>query len=80
MQKYLTPKAFNEVKSAINSDEKLSREQADVVADGMKRRAMDHGVTHYTHWFQPLTGRTAEKHDAFYSPSSGVSSIENFQG
>ena len=43
----------------------LSREIADSVASGMKQWAMDMGATHYTHWFQPLTGGTAEKHDAF---------------
>jgi glutamine synthetase len=80
MQKYLTPKAFNEVKSAINSGEKLSREQADVVADGMKRWAMDHGVTHYTHWFQPLTGRTAEKHDSFFTLTPDGQVLEEFDG
>ncbi len=80
MQKYLTPKAYTEVKEAISTGQKLSREQADVVADGMKRWAMEMGATHYTHWFQPLTGRTAEKHDSFFTLTPDGQVLEEFDG
>ncbi|TXB66525.1 glutamine synthetase III family protein [Phaeodactylibacter luteus] len=74
MQGYMSPSDYDRVKSAIDSGAKLSREDADTVADAMKRWAMDRGATHYTHWFQPLTGRTAEKHDSFFTlkPSGEV--------
>jgi glutamine synthetase len=80
MKEYMTEEAFGNVKLAIQSGAKLSREDADIVADAMKRWALDHGATHYTHWFQPLTGRTAEKHDSFFqlSPEGIVS--EEFTG
>ena len=53
---------------------------ADAVAAGMKAWAMDKGVTHYTHWFQPLTGSTAEKHDSFFKPVGPGKAIERFEG
>ncbi|MCB0559443.1 MAG: glutamine synthetase III [Lewinellaceae bacterium] len=80
MREYMTEEAFNNVKLAIESGAKLSREDADIVADAMKRWSMDHGATHYTHWFQPLTGRTAEKHDSFFTLKPDGTVVEEFDG
>ncbi|NBC07657.1 MAG: glutamine synthetase type III, partial [Bacteroidetes bacterium] len=80
MKEYMTEEAYNNVKLAIESGAKLSREDADVVADAMKRWALDHGATHYTHWFQPLTGRTAEKHDSFFTLRPDGEILEEFDG
>ena len=80
MKEYMTEEAFGNVKLAIQSGAKLSREDADIVADAMKRWALDHGATHYTHWFQPLTGRTAEKHDSFFQLSPDGKVSEEFTG
>lgn len=67
MKSYLSKDAFDTVMLAIKSGNKIDRATAEQVATGMKSWAMSRGVTHYTHWFQPLTGATAEKHDAFFS-------------
>lgn len=80
MQKHLTDEAFESVIQAINSGSRIDRKLANQVAAGMKEWAMSLGATHYTHWFQPLTGRTAEKHDAFFEPISGGNAIEKFAG
>ncbi|MFN4083728.1 MAG: glutamine synthetase III [Bacteroidia bacterium] len=80
MKKYLTKDAYNAVKKAINEGHQIDRAMADQVANGMKAWAIDHGVTHYTHWFQPLTGATAEKHDAFFEPTEDGRSVEKFTG
>jgi glutamine synthetase len=56
MREYMTEEAYSNVQVALQSGAKLSREDADIVAEAMKRWALDHGATHYTHWFQPLTG------------------------
>ncbi|MCB0521093.1 MAG: glutamine synthetase III [Lewinellaceae bacterium] len=69
MQEYLPEKALEAVIHARKTGEIISLETAETVAKGMKKWAMDFGATHYTHWFQPLTGLTAEKHDAFYKPA-----------
>src|SRR4051812_4866183 len=68
MREVLSKEAYNAVSLAIKKGEKIDRTVADQVASGMKAWAMGRGVTHYTHWFQPLTGSTAEKHDAFFEP------------
>ena len=65
MLQYLTKDALESVRSAIFSGSKIDRKIADQVAESMKTWAITMGATHYTHWFQPLTGATAEKHDAF---------------
>ena len=78
MQEYMTKDAFNTVQAAIESGAKLSIKDADLVADAMKRWAMDRGATHYTHWFQPLTGRTAEKHDSFFTLTPDGEVLEEF--
>ncbi len=73
MKKYLSKPAFTKVRKAIASGKKLDLQTADLVATGMRKWAMDKGATHFAHWFQPLTGRTAEKHDSFFdlAPGSG---------
>ena len=80
MREYLPEQAYLNVKAAIQAGKKLSRDVAEVVAGAMKQWAMDKGATHYAHWFQPLTGRTAEKHDSFFTLSSDGSAIEEFGG
>lgn len=80
MFKYLPKKTFEALVDAIDNQKALSREVADEVAAGMKQWAIDMGVTHYSHWFQPLTDGTAEKHDGFieYDGKGGV--VEEFSG
>ncbi len=80
MEKYLSADAFNAVIEAIELGARIDRKMADQVASGMKSWAMSHGVTHYTHWFQPLTEGTAEKHDAFMEFTSNGQVIEQFSG
>ena len=81
MRQYLTSEAYNAVKLAIEKGVKIDRKMADTIANGMKSWAMDKDVTHYTHWFQPLTGSTAEKHDAFFETFfDGSSPVEKFGG
>ena len=80
MQQYLASHVYKRVKECITTGQQLERTLADEVAAGMKAWALSKNVTHYTHWFQPLTGRTAEKHDAFFTPFGVGSSIEAFGG
>jgi glutamine synthetase len=81
MKQYLTSDAYKAVQSAIQHGTKIDRKLADYIAMGMKEWALSKGVTHYTHWFQPLTGATAEKHDAFFETSfDGSESVEKFGG
>jgi glutamine synthetase len=80
MRQYLTPDAFKAVKAAVDLGTKIDRKIADYIAMGMKEWALSKGVTHYTHWFQPLTGTTAEKHDAFFETSMDGTVIEKFGG
>lgn len=80
MRQYLTKDAFNSVVDAIQLGKKIDRVVADHISTGMKEWAISKGATHYTHWFQPLTGATAEKHDAFFETVSGGMSIEKFEG
>jgi glutamine synthetase len=77
---YMPREAFEAVKAAINKGQKIDRKIADQVAAGMKAWAMSKGATHYTHWFQPLTGATAEKHDAFFEPIGDGVAIDKFDG
>ena len=76
MQTTLSPEVYNKVTDCIRNRKKIDIETADAVAAAVKNWALERGVTHYTHWFQPLTGATAEKHDSFFDPSKG---IENFK-
>jgi glutamine synthetase len=80
MRQYLTQDAFKGVMSAIEHGKKIDRKIADQVSSAMKEWAMSKGVTHYTHWFQPLTGGTAEKHDAFFETIGNGMSVEKFGG
>ena len=81
MRQFLTPDAYKAVKNAIEQGTKIDRKIADYVAMGMKEWALSKNVTHYTHWFQPLTGTTAEKHDAFFETSmDGSDPVEKFGG
>ena len=80
MREYLTEEAFNQVMNSIDKGEKIGRKIADQVAAGIKAWAISKGATHYTHWFLPLTGATAEKHDAFVDPVEGGQGIEKFRG
>lgn len=80
MQKYLSKYTYKVLTDSIDKGITLDRSVADGVATGMKQWAMDMGATHYTHWFQPLTGGTAEKHDAFVEPNGSGGVIEEFSG
>lgn len=81
MKQFLTSDAYKGVKDAVQHGTKIDRKLADYIAMGMKEWALSKGVTHYTHWFQPLTGTTAEKHDAFFETSyDGSESFEKFGG
>jgi len=82
MSKYLAKDTMEAIQNAVDKGVALHRDIADHVAAGMKRWAMEMGATHYTHWFQPLTDGTAEKHDSFieYEGAPGGSVIEDFSG
>ena len=77
MKATLSPDVYKRVAKAIEKGTKIDEVTADSVASAAKMWAISKGVTHYTHWFQPLTGATAEKHDSFYDAQSG---IEKFKG
>ena len=66
MRSLLSPEAYLKINTAIQTGSKIDRDAADEVAAAMKSWAISKGATHYTHWFQPLTGTTAEKHDSFF--------------
>lgn len=81
MQEWLPRKAYIEVKNVMEHGGELSPETADIVAKAMKDWAVSHGATHYTHWFQPLTGFTAEKHDSFIThPDEDGKMLMEFSG
>jgi glutamine synthetase len=80
MRQFLTKEALKSLMRAINKGDKINRSIADQIASSMKEWAMAKGVTHYTHWFQPLTGATAEKHDAFFETIGNGESLERFEG
>jgi glutamine synthetase len=80
MKKHLTEATYLSVKAAVQSGQKLSREVADSVAEGMKKWSEEKGCTHFAHWFQPLTGKTAEKHDSFFTLTHDGRVIEEFTG
>ena len=76
MRQYLTSDAYSTIQAAVEKGDKIDRATAGHIAAGMKEWAISKGATHYTHWFQPLTGATAEKHDAFFETQSDGSVIE----
>lgn len=80
MREYLPGEAYKMVLETIETGTRLDRKVADQVATAMKDWALTKGATHYTHWFQPLTGTTAEKHDAFFKPMGPGRAIERFDG
>ena len=80
MFQYLTSETYEALVKAIDNKEPIDLETAKGVADGMKRWALENGVTHYTHWFQPMTGGTAEKHDSFVEHDGKGGVIEKFSG
>ena len=80
MRQYLTKDSLKSVQQAIKKGSKIDRDLADQISTGLKEWAIKKGATHYTHWFQPLTGSTAEKHDSFFEPIGDGESIEKFNG
>ena len=80
MKASLSSKVYQSLRKTIDEGEQLDSSVADVVAEAMKEWAVSKGATHYTHWFQPLTGITAEKHDSFISPSPNGGVIMEFSG
>jgi len=80
MKQYLSSEAYESVIGAIEKGIQIDRKIADQVASAMRAWAVEKGATHYTHWFQPLTGATAEKHDAFFEPLDDSHAIEKFGG
>ena len=83
MARFLSEQTIKEIDEAIEKGTTLDRSIADKVAEGMKKWAMELGATHYTHWFQPLTDKTAEKHDSFIDyldDKPGENVIEKFSG
>jgi glutamine synthetase len=80
MKKYLSEEGYLSVKASIEAGTKIDRKMADQIAASMKSWAIEQGATHYCHWFQPLTGLTAEKHDSFFSPTGDGKGLEMFSG
>lgn len=80
MKRYLSKEAYESVSSAIDEGRRIDRKIAGQVAAGMKAWALERGATHYTHWFHPLNGATAEKHDSFFTLAKDGDAIESFHG
>lgn len=80
MKEFLSKEAFQSIINSIELGATVEREVSDQIAAAMKAWAMSKGATHYTHWFQPLTGTTAEKHDSFFEPGSDGTALEKFSG
>ena len=80
MRKYLDKRTYQILSDTMENGTPLTREVADSIAAGMRQWALEHGADHYTHWFQPLTGGTAEKHDAFAQPDGFGGVLEEFSG
>jgi glutamine synthetase len=80
MRKHLSSDVFKSVKKSIETGKRIDRQTANHVASSLKEWAISLGATHYSHWFQPLTGSTAEKHDSFFTPIEGGLAIEEFKG
>lgn len=80
MRERLPKGVFREVMDVMKHGGNISMATADIVANAMKDWAVEKGATHYTHWFQPMTGVTAEKHDSFISPEPGGKVIMEFSG
>lgn len=80
MAEYVSKEAIKAVNESRQTGKPMDRKMADQIAEGMKNWAIEKGATHYTHWFQPLRGSTAEKHDAFFEPTGIDTGIEIFNG
>ncbi len=80
MLKRLPEDVYKQLQQTMHQGQPLDASVANIVASAMKEWAIEHGATHYTHWFQPLTGQTAEKHDAFLAPDGNGGAIEKFSG
>ncbi|MBA2580831.1 MAG: glutamine synthetase III [Thermoleophilaceae bacterium] len=81
VQRQMLPKgAYERLQSTINRGESLDLALADLIASAMREWALERGASHYTHWFQPLTGSTAEKHDSFFGPLGDGTAISEFSG
>jgi glutamine synthetase len=80
MYKYLPKNVYEKMIDVMDNGAHLDRQVADAVAAGMKQWATENGVTHYTHWFQPLTEGTAEKHDSFIEHDGKGGMVEEFTG
>ena len=80
MKAFMSKEAYQAIAEAVESGTPIERNIAEHIASAMKSWAMGKGVTHYTHWFQPLTGNTAEKHDSFFEPDSNGMAVEKFSG
>ena len=80
MKAFMSKEAYQAIAEAVESGTPIERNIAEHIASAMKSWAMSKGVTHYTHWFQPLTGNTAEKHDSFFEPDSNGMAVEKFSG
>lgn len=80
MREYLSAEVYTTLRNCVDKGGQIDRTTADQVASAMKSWALQLGATHYTHWFQPLTGSTAEKHDAFFEPLADGFSMESFGG
>ena len=79
-QERLPKAAYRALRATITRGEPLDLSTADAVATALKDWAVEHGATHYTHWFQPMTGITAEKHDSFLGPASDGTAVAEFRG
>jgi len=79
-REYLSEEAYKSLATSVKGGKKIDRQVAGQIASGMRAWAESKGVTHYTHWFQPLTGSTAEKHDSFFTLKSDGTAIEEFEG
>jgi glutamine synthetase len=80
MKQMLPKETFKALRRVLEHGEPLSAEQADIIATAMKDWAVEKGATHFTHWFQPMTGFTAEKHDSFIKPTADGRAITEFSG
>ncbi|HJU45428.1 MAG TPA: glutamine synthetase III [Chitinophagaceae bacterium] len=79
-REFLSDEAFKSLKTSVKGGKKIDRTMANQIASGLRQWAESKGVTHFTHWFQPLTGTTAEKHDSFFTIKSDGTAIEEFDG
>ena len=79
-REFLSDEAYKSLTSSIKASQKIDRAMANQIASGIRAWAETKGVTHFTHWFQPLTGTTAEKHDSFFTIKSDGTPIEQFEG